>query len=85
MTPGENCETCTHPDFNFTCKRKNKTVCLHSSLVCDNHAQCDEAEDEDIKDKTCYKQLLARGDIKEEATLECFSRQYPSKIFLAKN
>ena len=79
MTPGEDCEACTHPDFNFTCVRNKRTVCLHHSLVCDNHAQCDEAEDEDINDRNCYKKLLARGDIKEEATLSCYSRQYPSK------
>ena len=79
LTPGENCQTCTHPDFQFSCRSNHKTVCLHHSLVCDNHAQCDGAEDEDIKNKTCYNKLLARGDIKNEATLMCYSKQYPSE------
>ena len=67
-------KTCTNPGY-FNCTKSGK--CVHPSLVCDGHPQCDHAEDEDLD--TCYDKLVEKGYIKGTATLRCSSIIYPSK------
>ena len=48
LTRGYNCSACTHPDFKFQCEVNGTSKCLHPDLVCDGHAMCDNAEDEEL-------------------------------------
>ena len=48
IVPGLDCEACTHPDYNFTCKKDGLYVCLHQDLICDGHPQCEDAADEQL-------------------------------------
>ena len=75
---GLGCEACTDTAY-FQCKRNNVSVCLHPALVCDSHPHCDQAEDEIITDLACYEKLLRKGRIREDATVQCMSKMYPSK------
>ena len=50
--------------------------CIHPSLVCDGHPQCDFAEDEDFE--MCHDRYLERKIIKPFASLKCQSLMYPS-------
>ena len=80
LEPGLGCEACTDPSY-FPCVRNNVSVCLHPDLVCDSHPHCDQAEDEDITDYFCYDKLLRKGRIREDATIQCKSKMYPSKYY----
>ena len=79
--PSTDCLACSHPDFKFRCKRNNITVCLHPSLVCDSHPQCDEAEDEKIEN--CLDELFEKNLVSKEATMKCFSKMYEQMETLA--
>merc|ERR1719318_2213886 len=76
--PGPNCQACTNPDY-FNCTKSGK--CVHPSLVCDGHPQCEHGEDEDLH--RCYDKLVETGDIKGTATLVCSSIMYPKMMTVA--
>ena len=80
IKPGLNCQTCTNPAY-FSCKKKNVSVCIHPSLECDGHPQCDDAEDENLD--RCYSVYLEREIVTNYATLKCYSKMYPNMLIIA--
>ena len=60
QTPDRHCEACSNEKYP-RCPRNNVTVCYHMDLWCDGHPVCDGAEDEPIRNVTCYQKLLKRG------------------------
>ena len=57
------CLACTNPDY-FQCIKNNQSVCIHPSLRCNHHPDCDNAEDEnfeDCKDKYVEKFIVREG------------------------
>ena len=60
QTPDRHCEACSNEKYP-RCLRNNVTVCFHPDLWCDGHPVCDGAEDEPIRNVTCYQKLLKRG------------------------
>ena len=60
QTPDRHCEACSNEKYP-RCLRNNVTVCYHMDLWCDGHPVCDGAEDEPIRNVTCYQKLLKRG------------------------
>ena len=69
--PRKNCLACTNQTY-FICPESNQ--CIHPSLRCDGHPQCDQAEDE----KQCRDQYLQNNVISRYATLRCKSIMYPN-------
>ena len=72
--PGLNCEACTNTDY-FSCHLSGK--CIHPSLRCDGHPQCDPPEDEDFED--CKLEYHKRSG----GTLKCESPDYPGLFIVA--
>jgi len=79
-TKTDNCDACTNPSY-FKCNIDNVPSCIHPELVCDGHAACDNAEDEDLDNPEleCFKKLTKLGNIKPEATVRCISKMYADK------
>ena len=73
-SPGPGCEACTNGTY-LQCTRDGTKVCLHPELLCDGHAQCDQAEDENLD--SCYDKYLSRRIIEKYATHICNSVMYP--------
>ena len=71
--PGYGCLACTNPNY-FQCKKNNQSVCIHPDLHCNQHPDCDNAEDENYED--CK-------DRYEFATLRCSSKIYPKMETMA--
>ena len=73
----ENCEACTNPEY-FHCTINKTPHCIHPELVCDGHAACDNAEDEELTPE-CIEKLIKLKTIKPEATKVCVSKMYADK------
>ena len=69
--PGQNCLACTNQTY-FICLESNQ--CVHPSLRCDGHPQCDQGEDE----RQCRDQYFQNNVISRYATLRCKSIMYPN-------
>ena len=50
-------------------------TCLNPDLKCDGHPQCSDLSDE----KNCYDDYIRRGIIRDSATIQCKSKNYPGK------
>ena len=72
-TPYYGCQACTNPDY-FNCTKDNKKVCIHPDLKCNDHPDCDNAEDENLD--LCYYKKIEKGTIDEYATLRCQSKMH---------
>ena len=75
--PGPQCTTCTNTTY-FQCSQSKK--CIHPSLKCDGHPQCDFGEDEDLDIcKYIYPQNdgLRRHQTQKYATFRCHRIMYP--------
>ena len=70
--PGLKCTACTNSTY-FNCYQSN--TCIHPSLYCDGHPQCEHGEDEDL-DK-CKTEYTKNNLIPETATFRCRSIMYP--------
>ena len=77
-TPGGHCTACSNKEY-FTCTKSG--VCIHPSLLCDGHSQCEFGEDEAIA--TCLDIWVRYKTVSPSATLECSSRKYPGSPTLA--
>ena len=73
--PGPGCEACTNEEY-FQCTRNGTRVCIHPSLWCDGHPQCDHAVDEDLG--FCHPKYLEKKLIEPYATKICDSIMYPN-------
>ena len=73
--PEYDCLACTNPDY-FQCTKNNISVCIHPDLKCNQHPDCDEAEDEKFED--CIDTYEEKVLVKEYATLRCASKIYPN-------
>ena len=69
---GLDCLSCTNPDY-FQCPEDG--TCLNPDLKCDGHPQCSDLSDE----KNCYDDYIRRGIIRDSATIQCKSKNYPGK------
>ena len=79
-TPGYGCQACTNQVY-FHCTKNNTKVCIHPELVCNNHPDCDNAEDENL-DK-CYEKKIELGTINENAILRCQSKMHETMEIVA--
>ena len=80
-SPEYGCEACTNQEYSFQCVRNGTKVCLHLSLKCDGHPQCDHAEDEDLN--FCMTEYIDKHLIEQYATFSCNSSMYPSMRTIA--
>ena len=74
-TSSPDCIACTNPDY-FICNKSK--MCVHPSLQCDGHPQCQHGEDE----QNCYGQYIKKNIIKHYATFNCKSLLYPGKNYI---
>ena len=70
--PSPNCTACTNTTF-FFCSQSNQ--CIHPSLQCDGHPQCDFGEDEDLDG--CKGKYQQNRVISKYATFRCQNIMYP--------
>ena len=68
---GLDCVACTNPEY-FNCTSSD--TCLHPSLVCDGHPQCQGGEDENL-DK-CLDKYIKNKIIQAYSSLRCTSEFY---------
>ena len=73
----DNCQACSNPNYP-RCSINNILHCIHPDLVCDGHAACDDAKDEELTFK-CIDKLTKSNAIKPEATVICTSKMYEDK------
>ena len=68
---GLDCVACENPDY-YGCPSSD--TCLHPSLVCDGHPQCQGGEDENLDQ--CLDKYIKNKVIQKIATLRCTSTFY---------
>ena len=78
LVPGPGCAACTNEEY-FLCKKSG--VCIHPTLLCDGHPQCQFGEDEAID--ICLDIWVRYNTISAFATLQCSSKNYPGMPTLA--
>ena len=71
--PGPNCTACTNLTY-FQCPLSKQ--CIHPSLQCDGHPQCESGEDEDLD--ICKERYQQNRVISKYATFRCKSIMYPT-------
>ena len=69
---GPGCRACTNPAY-VSCNKSN--TCIHPSLRCDGHPQCEHGEDEVLEN--CKNEYKLRQLLPETATFRCISKMYP--------
>ena len=77
--PSPGCKACSNPDY-FQCFDSGQ--CIHPDLVCDQHPQCTNGEDEDFL--MCKEVYRTKGLVKPESNFKCQSVYYPqnpAKVF----
>ena len=72
-SPGPNCTACTNATY-FHCPQSNQ--CIHPSLQCDGHPQCESGEDENLD--VCKEKYQQNRVISKYATYRCKSIMYPT-------
>ena len=70
--PGQGCTSCSNHNY-FNCSGSN--FCIHPSLVCDGHPQCQDGEDEQMD--ICRTSYEEKNLISKYATFRCQSIMYP--------
>ena len=70
--PATGCTACTNTSY-FSCTKSN--TCIHPSLYCDGHPQCEHGEDEVLEN--CKNEYILRNLLPETATFRCRSKMYP--------
>ena len=78
--PGYGCLACSNTDF-FRCFKNNQSVCIHPDLYCNQHPDCNNAEDE--KYENCIEHYVDKLIVNEFATLRCKSENYQNIETLA--
>ena len=80
--PDPDCLACTNSSY-FLCDQSGQ--CIHPSLVCDGHPQCDDGSDENLdmtwNNINCHEKYIKNRIVEPYASMRCKSPFYNMTIY----